>query len=417
VLCASTLVLAACGDDGSGTGSDANAAGKSAAGAPTELKVGVIAPFTVKAAFVGPNVRSGAELAAAQIKEAGGPAVKLLVEDDQGALDQSINALEKLSEVDDADMIVGPTSLTIISMLDRIKRDGVTHLIAVGSTSGLDEEMAGSNIYRVVGSDSLAGPAMAQVAIDAGFESCGSLFEDQESAQSVKENVDAAFEGLGGKISAESDLAVGQPSYRSEAFNLLDGDPGCVFFQIEPENAASFFSSAAEFKDQLANTTFVSTDVAVAPEMLEAMKPAIDAGAKLIAVAPAPAGEGMEQFVAAFEEANGAKPEVFADTAFDAVTMYALASVAAGTTEPEAVQKALVDISREGQSCIAYADCAEMLKAGTDIDYQGASGDVDFDDQHNVIGPFGVFEIVGGEQKQTRLVDEAELESILARLE
>lgn len=381
------------------------------------LKVGVIAPFTVKAAFVGPNVRSGLELAKSQIKAAGGPAVELLVEDDQGALDQSISALQKLTSVNKANMIVGPTSLTIISMLDRIKRDGTTHMIAVGSTSSLDDEIAGSNIYRVVGSDSLAGPAMAQVALDGGFDSCASLFEDQESAQSVKSNVEGAFTRLGGRVGTSVDLAVGQTQYRSEALKLFSSKPRCVFFQTEPENAGSFAGSAAEFREQLADTTFISTDVAVAPEMLEAMAPVLKAGAKLVAVAPAPAGKGMTQFIDAFKAANGGKaPEVFADTAYDALNLYALAVVKAGTTERSAVDAALVSVASGGESCVGFAACQERLRAGADINYEGASGNVDFDEKHNVIGPFGVFALENGKQKQVRTIDETKLDEILKKI-
>ena len=38
----------------------------------------------------------------------------------------------------------------------------------------------------------------------------------------------------------------------------------------------------------------------------------------------------------------------------------------------------LVDVSREGTKCTTFKACADLLKAGTNIDYDGKSGPVEF---------------------------------------
>ena len=40
----------------------------------------------------------------------------------------------------------------------------------------------------------------------------------------------------------------------------------------------------------------------------------------------------------------------------------------------------MLEVSQGGTKCQAYADCLALLKAGEDIDYDGASGAVDLSD-------------------------------------
>ena len=38
----------------------------------------------------------------------------------------------------------------------------------------------------------------------------------------------------------------------------------------------------------------------------------------------------------------------------------------------------MVDVSRDGEKCSTFADCKDLLAGGTNIDYDGASGAIDF---------------------------------------
>ncbi len=57
-----------------------------------------------------------------------------------------------------------------------------------------------------------------------------------------------------------------------------------------------------------------------------------------------------------------------------------LAAEAAGSTDPAAIAAAVNDVTRGGTKCSFYADCHALLQAGEDIDYDGASGPLDFVD-------------------------------------
>jgi len=63
--------------------------------------------------------------------------------------------------------------------------------------------------------------------------------------------------------------------------------------------------------------------------------------------------------------------------AYDAVIVTALAAEAA-KTDGAAAGDAINSVTRDGEKCTTYADCLALVQAGTDIDYDGASGPLDF---------------------------------------
>ena len=70
----------------------------------------------------------------------------------------------------------------------------------------------------------------------------------------------------------------------------------------------------------------------------------------------------------------------YAAESYDAVTLIALAAETAKDDAGTAIAGALVEVSRGGEKCTGFKACADLLKAGKDIDYEGVSGPVDFND-------------------------------------
>lgn len=66
----------------------------------------------------------------------------------------------------------------------------------------------------------------------------------------------------------------------------------------------------------------------------------------------------------------------YAAEAFDSVMLVALAAEVAGT-DGSALANEIQNVSRDGEKCTTVEACMELIKAGTDIDYDGASGPQD----------------------------------------
>jgi ABC-type branched-subunit amino acid transport system substrate-binding protein len=91
-----------------------------------------------------------------------------------------------------------------------------------------------------------------------------------------------------------------------------------------------------------------------------------------------PLGEITEDF---FARLCGVDPNLedlnYAAETYDAVTVIALAVAVAGD-DGIAHASEINGVTRDGEKCTSFADCIALVDAGTDIDYDGASGPLTF---------------------------------------
>ena len=72
---------------------------------------------------------------------------------------------------------------------------------------------------------------------------------------------------------------------------------------------------------------------------------------------------------------------------YDAVVLLGLAYLSAGSAEPDALARALLEISKPPGKCISYEECAMQIQnEETDINYEGLSGRIDFDEKGDIKG-------------------------------
>ncbi|MDK7294275.1 ABC transporter substrate-binding protein, partial [Streptococcus pasteurianus] len=84
--------------------------------------------------------------------------------------------------------------------------------------------------------------------------------------------------------------------------------------------------------------------------------------------------ENVKEFIKKYEDAYGTSPDHFAALAYDATNLIAQAMEKAGSTDSEAVQKALAETK----------------------DFQGVTGKFSFDKDHNPVKEVFVQELQGG---------------------
>ena len=83
----------------------------------------------------------------------------------------------------------------------------------------------------------------------------------------------------------------------------------------------------------------------------------------------------------------------YAAYAYDCVNLLALAAQAAGSDDAEEVQAEITSVSAGGSTCRRFGPCAELLAEGRSINLNGASGDLDLQDDGDVgVADYDVFE-------------------------
>jgi hypothetical protein len=106
-------------------------------------------------------------------------------------------------------------------------------------------------------------------------------------------------------------------------------------------------------------------------------------------------GKANNKFLSIFNKLfKNQQPLANANYAYDAVVSLALAQDAAKSSDGTKVAAKMTYVTNPpGTQCYDYATCAKLLKQGKKINYQGASGALDYNKYHNVFGPYGAFRV------------------------
>ncbi|MGB3554700.1 MAG: ABC transporter substrate-binding protein, partial [Jannaschia sp.] len=188
-----------------------------------------------------------------------------------------------------------------------------------------------------------------------------------------------------------------QSSYRSEVTQLIAENPQAVFV---PSYVTDFTAVYKELFRQGYEGIVITTSLATGPQFKEAVGDAADG---IIHGFPVPAINSPaygEYLAEAGLEDTGSVQHPFGTAGRDQMTTLLLAIEKAGATDGPSVAKAVWEVTTgEGKTEVFnLADGLEALRAGEEINYSGASGSIEFDEEGMVLGrDFQLSEIEGGE--------------------
>jgi branched-chain amino acid transport system substrate-binding protein len=125
-------------------------------------------------------------------------------------------------------------------------------------------------------------------------------------------------------------------------------------------------------------------------------------------------GAAADEFNKVFAAVVGAgqQPLANANYAYDAVISQALAIDKANSIVGSDINDAMTSVTTPpGTQCYTYKTCYDLIKAGTKINFDGASGPLDYNSFHNVFGPYAAFQQDPGtgQQVQVQLLSAADL--------
>lgn len=409
-----TAALVACGGgqptaENGGTGSDSSTPTETASG--EGIEIGALMPLTGDLQAYGESAINGINLAVEEINAAGGVMgrpIKLAVGDTQTAPQPSIDAAQKLISVEGVKVVIGPMSSgEAIPVAESVTSKNSVLQISNSATSPVITGLNDNDfLFRTVPSDAFQGVALADVVEAKGMKNLAIIYINNDYGQGLAESFQKAFEAKGGQISGSVPYEQGQASYRGELQKLASGGAEALVLIGYPENGITILKQSLEenFFDR-----FVFSDGMKAPEVIDAI--GADFLNNSVGTAPQAVTESdaYQNFVKAYETKFGElPPKPYIDTAYDAVMLIALAMEKAGSTDGTAVRDALRQVAngpgveiRPGE----WAKAVEAIKNGEDVNYVGASGSLEFDDQGDVAGTFAEWAIENGEIKTVRVFE------------
>jgi neutral amino acid transport system substrate-binding protein len=407
-LLAVTLALSAC-DSGSqstpeaGTGSPSPDAAASDGG----LKIGSLLPSTGDLASVGQPIVQVVPLLVETVNACGGvngKPVTLIAEDDQSSATSGAEAMTKLAEADKVAGVVGSFASGVSNAaVDIAVRDKVM-LISPGSTSTLLTERAKKGDFkgywaRTAPPDSYQAAALAQMAFERGFKNASTVVINNDYGRSFEKEFVTSFKKLGGTIVNEAKPTrydERATTFETEAAAAFAGKPQAVAAILYPETGSLLLKSAYE-QGLTTGVQIMLTDGTKADSFPEQVGKNADgkfilAGA--IGTVPGADGKALAALTKLWEEKKKQPVAAYVPQGWDAAALLVLAAQAAKSNTGEGIQSKIREVANgPGEAVDDVCKGLELLKQGKTINYQGASGNVDIDENGDVVGVYDIWKV------------------------
>jgi ABC-type branched-subunit amino acid transport system substrate-binding protein len=385
------LVAGCGGDDGEEA---APAETEAAAEASFELRIGPVLPLTGDLASFGPSQGEAARIAVDQIqavlddKGLSDVTVTLLpVEDDGGKAQAGVEAATKFVQTDSVDVLMGTMASSVtIPIAESVAIPNQVVQITPTSTAPEITDLADDGyLWRILSSDNLQGSALVDAVADA-FGSDATInvgARNDAFGTALKQLFEDGWEEQGGTVGASVAWNPEAATFDTEAGQLAGGNPGGWVIIDFPETFAKVGPALVRAGGWDPSMTFMTEAMRNADELTK-----IGAQATEGLRGTAPTSEdapARDAFDALFEQeaSEGTPLTGFEGASFDAVMLAFLAALDAGSSDPEAIKGSLQAISGppgEKYTFEQLDQAVQDLLDGKDIDYEGAWGPIDFDE-------------------------------------
>jgi len=368
--------------------------GSSAGATSGSVSYGVLSCFTGPLASLGEGILQGAQIAQAQVNAAGGVLGKKLnlPTGDTGCDPvEGKTALLKMLSGGGVKGIIGPTTQEINAVEPVLKADHIIDEFQGGDTAR--DHQSDPYLFRDSPSDSQLGVAMATYAHIKGYKTADLLFYSDAAAQTIVSPVATTYKKLGGTVIHTYIVQADQSSYTNTVAQVIADKPGVIFSQTDAQTVAVL---STEFSQLGSKIPWIGTDVTTSSDYIKAFGTSRAHSILTSVMGTSVTGQANNVFLAGFKKMfpsqKAAGPLSGANYAYDAVITLALADTYAKTFTGSTVAKDMLKISNPpGTSCYAYKPCLALLKAHKKINYEGASGSIDYNKYHNTFGPYAPF--------------------------
>jgi ABC-type branched-subunit amino acid transport system substrate-binding protein len=371
--------------------------------------VGFLMPATGSLADQAVVWVAAVQLAQTEINAAGGLMGRPLVLDIQDSkMDNATAAALAPTLLDDAHASFLLTADGTAAVMAVMQATLPKPAILLASTASGDELVAGDttdSVFRTVASVTLIGGGTARAALDRGAKTMAILEGENPYTLGCGAAAAAYFQQYGGTITATVQFPYApDPNYpySTDLATASVGAPDAIYLVPHPSVGITFLKAwtaagAGKFAGQwylneTLRTSAIPNNVGVT--LTNGMR----------GVCPAGNAAGYSAMLAAFTAAYGTTsgdptiPRVAEN--YDAVYLMALAIAQAGTsTDVAALRIALRAVANPPGEQVGpgeFARAIALIKAGKDINYEGASGTCDFDDQGNVNPLMAEWELQNG---------------------
>lgn len=330
-----------------------------AAPQPVTVKIGHVGPLTGGIAHLGKDNENGARLAldeanAAGIKLGGAPAkFELVAEDDQADPKIGNTVAQKLVDAKVAGVVGHLNSGTTIPASAIYNQAGIP-MISGSATNPALTEQGFKNVFRVVGRDDQQGPAVANYLIATAKPKVAAVIDDATAyGEGLANEVEKTLKEAGVKVLPREKGTDKTSDWKAVLTKLKGKKPDVVFYGGMDATGGPLLKQARELK---INATFAFGDGACTDKMAELAGAAAEG--LICSQAGIPVQAAGKKFLDAYKAKFNIDPILYSPFTYDAAWL-------------------LIEAMKKADS----ADPAKYLPALQSIQYDGASGHIEFDEK------------------------------------
>ncbi len=219
---------------------------------------------------------------------------------------------------------------------------------------------------------------LANLVIEEGNETASVIFRQESYGQGLADQFKADFEAAGGVVDEFLAYAVDTESFDAEVDSMVAAGSDAILVVGFAESAAILTAMHERGVGPTSETSVYGVDGNIGGIGNELADPSILAGFR--GTEPSVDLTTITDFTARLDE-NGADGQyAYGAETYDSVIITALAAQVAGSDDPSAIAAEINGVTKDGEKCMDFATCKELIDAGTDIDYDGIGGPYDFAD-------------------------------------
>jgi len=347
------------------------------------LEIGTLLPITGDLSVLGPPMIQAVKMAIRDINAAGGVLGKpaTLTETDDGTNEDVASASVDKLIGDKVDAIVGAAGSTItLSVIDKITGSGTAECSPSNTGTALTAYPDKGLYFRTAPPDNLQALALAEL-ISGDQKSKVAIFGlNNDYGKGFAQYLAPALEDAGATVTAQVFYDPKGTSFDADVDKVIASKPDAVAFIGYPDTGGTILQSMIKKGAGPDKLGIYITDGLQSAELYKKVdpnNPKSTLGIRGTAPSSAPKS-GAPFFPEAFKTFAPGVDTIFSAHAYDCAVIFALAADQAKSDAPKDIAANIGTVTKDGTKCTTYADCLKLIDAGTDIDYDGAAGPLDF---------------------------------------
>jgi branched-chain amino acid transport system substrate-binding protein len=331
------------------------------------IKIGVLTPLSGTYAGIGQQVKWGIDLAVREVNAKGGIAgrtIETFYEDSEANPSVAVQKAEKLFQVEKVDFLTGTVNsgatLVVGQVAERNQRLMATTVSFADSITG---SKCSPNVFRVNAKAGMQSAALVEWMVkEKPDPTVFYLGPDYEMGRSTVAAFKSAAEKRGAKSVGEVFAPLGNKDYSPYFGQIRAARPQVLYTSVAGNDTVRFLSQLAEY-GLIKQMQIVGAAGTVTAQNMKALGNAAEGYVTGAAYTPELDKPENKKFVADFEAAWKAEPDLYGADSYGVVYFYKAAVEKAGSTGTDAVRKAMEGLkwmTPEGEKLMRAGDHQAM---------------------------------------------------------